>query len=150
MLRTEVFHPDHAMTMQLREADAAFVEGLGTFSRAIAQNLSRHPAITIMSGPDVVCCGGVILFWPGVGEAWMRTSPLIENFPVAVLKSTRTFLKAAFKAMHLRRLQCTVRQGYAPAIKWAEHLGFEREGILKAFGPDGADYVIFSRRQAWR
>lgn len=149
MLHIENFLPVHAETMQLRAADMAFVEGLGNMSLAIAHGLGRHPGITLMDDDQVVACGGVVLLWPGVGEAWMRTSPLIERYPLAVLRGTRNFLNAAFRVLGLRRLQCTVRDGYTPAVKWAERLGFSSEGRLRAYGPDGADYTMFSRGSAW-
>lgn len=149
MLRAEVYTPDHAAAIQLRAADQAFVDGLGPMAIPIAMGLARHPGITLLAGAQVVACGGVVIIWPGVGEAWMRTSPLIERHPLAVLRLTKQFLASAVAGLKLRRLQCTVRKGYEPAIKWAERLGFSSEGVLRGFGPDGEDYIMFSRGNAW-
>lgn len=145
MLRAEVYTPDHAAAIQLRAADQAFVDGLGPMAIPIAMGLARHPGIALLADGEVVACGGVVIIWPGVGEAWMRTSPLLERYPVASLRLTKQFLNTAANCLKLRRMQCTVRKGYAPAIKWAERLGFASEGVLRGFGPDGEDYIMFSR-----
>jgi len=148
MLSAEVYTPDHAAAIRLREADQAFVDGLGPMAIPIAMGLARHPGITLLADGQVVACGGVVIIWPGVGEAWMRTSHLLGRYPVATLRLTRQFLDASVSSLKLRRLQCTVRCGYAPAIKWAERLGFASEGVLRGFGPDGEDYIMFSRGNA--
>jgi hypothetical protein len=31
------------------------------------------------------------------------------------------------------------------AIRFAEFLGFEKEGLMKKFGPEGSDYIVMGR-----
>jgi hypothetical protein len=39
----------------------------------------------------------------------------------------------------------TARADAPKARRFLEFLGFEREGLLKAYGPDGADHVLFAK-----
>jgi RimJ/RimL family protein N-acetyltransferase len=53
-----------------------------------------------------------------------------------------TYLEEKF---NLRRIQFTVRVDYNIGLRWAWALGFQQEGILRGYGPDGTDYAIFGR-----
>ena len=45
----------------------------------------------------------------------------------------------------LWRIQASVHTTDEQSIKFAEWMGFENEGLMKKFGPDGADYYRFAR-----
>jgi len=45
----------------------------------------------------------------------------------------------------LHRLQITVRTDDNRAIRYAEHLGFKTESVMKKYGPDMVDYLLMTR-----
>jgi RimJ/RimL family protein N-acetyltransferase len=45
----------------------------------------------------------------------------------------------------LQRIQASVHANDKQAIRYVEWLGFENEGLMKKFGPDGSDYYRFAR-----
>jgi hypothetical protein len=38
-----------------------------------------------------------------------------------------------------------VYPNFEPGHRWARMLGFEQEGLMRAFGHDGSDMVMYSR-----
>lgn len=61
-----------------------------------------------------------------------------------------------FKAIHsavvefldnapYRRIEATVDVGFKQGHRWVKMLGFELEGYMRAYRPDGADMLIYAR-----
>ena len=61
-----------------------------------------------------------------------------------------------FKAIHsavvefldnapYRRIEATVDVGFKQGHRWIKMLGFELEGYMKAYRPDGADMLLYAR-----
>ena len=62
-------------------------------------------------------------------------------------------VRRAFRLMiaetRARRVEIAVRGAPIPGVGWAAHdyaalLGLSREGVMRAWGPDGADYVLYA------
>jgi RimJ/RimL family protein N-acetyltransferase len=68
-----------------------------------------------------------------------------KNVTVKVARPARTFLKEYAMINYIRRIQMTVRADFPRGLRFAEFLGFEKEGIMKSYGKDGADYILFAR-----
>ena len=45
----------------------------------------------------------------------------------------------------VRRLEADTALGFGSGSRWLRMLGFEDEGVSRAFGPDGADFRRFAR-----
>jgi hypothetical protein len=58
---------------------------------------------------------------------------------------TRRIRKAMDDAEGVRRFQMSVRADFGPGIRWAKLLGFEPEGVLSKYGPDGADHILYAK-----
>lgn len=139
------FAPEHAEAMALRAPDAAWVDNLGAPVAAQARLLACGPSVSLLRGGEVVACGGCMILWRDVAEAWMRTSPLVEVYPLALVRVVRRFLAGVWEDLRLRRMQCVVRADYARALKFASLAGMRREALLHRYGPDGADYIMCAR-----
>ena len=50
-----------------------------------------------------------------------------------------------FDDYDLKRLQITVSYHNNTAYKFAKSLYFKKEGVLKKYGPEGADYFMMAR-----
>ena len=44
-----------------------------------------------------------------------------------------------------RRIEATVDVGFKQGHRWIKMLGFELEGYMKAYRPDGADMLLYAR-----
>lgn len=103
------------------------------------------PSGTFICEGKVVMCAGVISLWPGVAEGWALTSRDARRSGVTLTRQARRLIEMAARAKGYRRVQMAVRADYAQGRRWAEALGFVSEGIMRAYGPDGADHVRYAR-----
>lgn len=101
-------------------------------------------AVTYMHQDKPIAIVGAIEFIPGVLVAWSLLSDEVKKTPVAFHRATRHLVNFYLESGY-RRIQITVRQDYEDGWRWAKALGFKCEGIMRKYGPDGSDYVMFAR-----
>ena len=131
--------------MDLRSWDQMGIDCQENVRERIANYAANGPAYTVLIDNEVMACGGVYIHWQGVGEAWVLTSPLVEKHMVSFHKAVKTKLQEIARDHNLHRIQCVVNQIYRRSQKWVERLGFEREGLLKYYGPDRTSYYMYAR-----
>jgi len=116
-------------------SDAQFAEMVEMYQR----NGSAWAAV---AGDLTIAIGGVYVLRAHVGEAWFVPTSRVNSFPVAFCKIARMVLDDACRRFALHRIQLAVRADDAQALKFAERvLGGTREGLMRKYGSDGADYV---------
>tara|TARA_R100000781_G_C3990591_1_gene96779 strand:+ start:94 stop:519 length:426 start_codon:yes stop_codon:yes gene_type:complete len=102
-------------------------------------------AYTALLESKVLMIGGVYGLWQNVGEAWFLMSSMAYNKPFAVAKYSSQLLQHVIEENKLTRVQASVHVDDKQAVRYVEWLGFENEGLMKKFGPDGSDYFRFAR-----
>ncbi len=92
-------------------------------------------------------CGvmGFHLIWGGVASIGAVLTPHFTAQPVAAVKVTRKLLDKFERAFDLHRIEMYVQTDYKTGHRWARALGFQPEGVLRKFGPDGKDHTIYGR-----
>jgi hypothetical protein len=91
-------------------------------------------------------CFGVVPLWKGVGEIWMIPDKfMLSKFKTKFHKGAFKFMLTTAKQLKLHRIQCTVKSNNTRAIKWIESMKFLKEGIVKQYGPDKEDYIMYAR-----
>ena len=103
------------------------------------------PSYTLVIDGQIVCCAGVVLMEWGRGEAWTLVSSLFYKYPKTSFKAIKTKLDEIAKEKNLRRVQSLINSNSEWGERWMEHLGFRKEGMLRAYGPNGEDFIMFSR-----
>ena len=93
----------------------------------------------------LIVIAGVGIIWEGVGVAWSLPSIYVDDYKVGFLKAIKSCLDKIIESNNLHRVQCYVHKDYVISQKYVEHLGFEREGLLRKYGSDKADYYIYAR-----
>lgn len=101
------------------------------------------PGMTLLFDSKVVACCGVRLMWPGVGEAWAIFDTNIGKYHIDP-QIGKKVIRSMMEKNNLFRLQCTPRTNWQPGISYVRYLGFEPEGVLRRFYPDGSDCVMCS------
>jgi len=100
-------------------------------------------------GDTLVGCGGFIVFWPGVAEAWLmlprnsQDKSFWEKADAVMLLYQK--LEQVIKKNDLRRVGAMVKTDFPKAIELVEALGFKREGLLRKYAPDGTDRYIYGK-----
>jgi len=53
------------------------------------------------------------------------------------------------KTSKVKRIQTNVKADFKLGHRFAEWLGFEKEGLMKYYGPDGSNYIRYARIVIW-
>lgn len=138
------FEPAHFEALELK---SVFTSPKDALRRRIAELRSKPGCYlgSVFIGDEPVAVVGIIQNWPGVAEAWSVASESVRKAPVSYTRQVKRMLSEYESKLKLHRVQMTVRREYVEGIHWAEVLGFRSEGVLRGFGPDRADYVMFAR-----
>lgn len=103
-------------------------------------------AWTGVDGSTILFCAGLRRSsWSGQALGWAMFAPALG--PSAMLAMTRR-TRLEFARSGFRRIEALVRTDHANGHAWARLIGLEREGTLRAWGPDGLDHDIYARVQA--
>ena len=101
--------------------------------------------MTIFVDGEPIATAGVAVLWPGVGEAWTIVTSRAEKAKISLHKAVRRGLDDVQDHLPLRRVQAVVRADYERSQRWVERLGFVNEGLMRSYGPEGADYYRYGR-----
>lgn len=113
---------------------------------AMAKRLEASgPGFTAMDNGRPLGAAGICLYWEGVGEAWTLLSPEIKQQRIWLTRTVKRVLNDLTKALALHRVQVTVRADQEINKCWARALGFSDPLPLPKYGPDGANFIMFTR-----
>jgi RimJ/RimL family protein N-acetyltransferase len=136
--------------IKLRPAKQEDVEYLRTV--ALEGGMKTYPPVTVEQpaytgyvNDKPIGCGGVVILWDGVGEVWLIVSREVESHKVQAVKVLKRMCEIILLKHELRRIQAIIRTDFPQAVKLVESLGFEREGTLRNYCPDGQDSYMYAR-----
>ena len=112
----------------------------------IAMAYREGPAYSGLLDGALLGSAGVLIPWRGLGVAWAVISPLGRQHPVMVHRTVVRALRRIIDEHGLRRVEATVLADTALHARWVEAMGFEREAIMPAWGPEGETaykYVLY-------
>ena len=123
---------------KLMDYDATFKESRIDYAMA---GLS----FTLLDNNVPICSGGIIPTWLGNAQGWVISSKRIfkNKIKAARLIKERTDLLCANNKIW--RLQTAVKANFNTGIRFAEFLGFNKEGLMRGYGPDKTDYYLMAR-----
>ena len=131
------FVPDHLRRLQLQPSQAWCAPMLD--AEMIAQH-AELPAWTMLDGDEPVAVAGTIEIWPERAIVWAYLSSHAGRHMVALTRAAQRYLAVAPQ----RRVEAYVETGFEAGHRWIQVLGFEREGVLRAFY-QGRDMTLYSR-----
>lgn len=142
MIEVAQFKPTDLDELRLQPAQeylAAFVGRTGYGQELV----DAGPCYTGRFRGGIVICAGVVNLWQGRGSAWALLSADAGLCMRAVHREVLRFLDGC----GIKRVEAYVYPQFEAGHRWATMLGFEREGLMKAFGHDGNDMVMYARVQ---
>ena len=110
----------------------------------IAEAWEHGQAYTALYENMPVFCGGAVDIGWNRGEIWMLTSSLFYKFPFACFKICKE--KVNEFSSKYKRVQA-ISFINKKDISFIEHLGFKPEGLLKSYGPNNENVIMFARVQ---
>lgn len=81
----------------------------------------------------------------GVGEISFLTDNNFVNASRLVKVHMIKAFKEAVDLLPFRRLQAKVKEGFDIGTNFVERMGFEKEGLLKKYGPDEDNYWMYGK-----
>lgn len=90
---------------------------------------------------QIIAIAGLMPEWENRATAWAYISKDAGRHFVRIHKAVSRFLEQS----DYRRIEATIDVGFDAGVKWIEMLGFEYEGYLRAYRPDGADMLLYAR-----
>ena len=89
---------------------------------------------------------GVMPRWQGVGSAWAYISDAARERPKSLLRIAQGLLwNVAHIEFKMWRVDTTVRANYPAGKRFALHLGFACEGLMRAYGKEREDHWLMAR-----
>lgn len=125
----------------IEDAGGRTLFGPFPFQEGYAQMCADSAAWSIFDGAQILGIGGVSQDHAAAGTAWSMLLPVTRGRMVGITRVARAILNAC----PLARVQAHAVVGFDLAHKWLDLLGFQREGLLRKFAPDGGDVLIFAR-----
>ncbi len=104
-----------------------------------------HEAYTFFNGSTPIAIIGGFFYTNGIFHIWGFISDGVQKEPIGFSKAAKRLLDRIIKNNKPRRLQIDVSVNYPELNRWAEFLGFSREGLMKSYGADGADHYLYAR-----
>jgi hypothetical protein len=89
----------------------------------------------------VIAIAGVALAWPEREVAWSLLSNCGPRRFATIHRAAKRFLESR----RTRRIEMTVDAAHDSAGRWARLLGFQEEGLMHAYTPDGRDAILYAR-----
>jgi hypothetical protein len=118
---------------------------LGTMLRAIDAYTVPGHGIAFTDKGKILAVGGVAPLWDGVGEAWLIPTKHMAGNQIALSRQFKRTIQRAFTDLKMRRVQAAVKVGFDKAHRLVRFLDMEEEGLMKKYGPEGADYVRYAK-----
>lgn len=139
------FDPADLAGLVPQHAQALEAVGVADWRAMAACAASQGPAWTGRLGGRVIGCAGVALLWPGRAHAWcwLACDIPITAWP-AIHRAVMRRL-AQLPALGIRRLEAEAAFDFRAGNRWLRMLGFQDEGLARAFSPCGRDFVRYAR-----
>lgn len=145
MIEIIQFKKEHAIELfntDLREQDMGEFNDIIRFATVWEK---EGVGYTMLADGKIVFCGGIIDIGWKRGEAWSFMGNLFYKYPKSCYKVCRNKLGEIIKEKGYRRIQALVDIDMYGGENFVKHLGFEKEGLLKSYGPDGEDMLMYSK-----
>jgi hypothetical protein len=145
MIEVIPFKPEHMADIEKKDVDSNIMMFLDDLDARAETYAKSGPSVTIMENGKVLVIGGVIQFWPGVGEAWMMVSPEGRKKGLTLFRHMEGFLKYCFAEHRFHRIQASIVTTHKEAHKCVMRLGFIPEGMMVRYGPNMENYMRYAR-----
>jgi len=113
----------------------------GKINRDLSTYATPGASWTVWADTEIIFCGGILPLWPGRGYAWSILTERAGLHFIGLHRVVRHYLNES----SLKRIEATVDADFLAGHRWIRALGFEFEGVLRAYNPNGSDSVLYAR-----
>jgi len=139
------FITEHADDLQSRPDVHKYAE-IGAMTKEMVKQMTvKGQAFSLLTNGHLIASGGIYPIWSGFGEAWFLSSGMVANHKRPVIVQLKNHMVELSKEHGYHRIQATARKDWKIAQRFLEFLGFEREGLMRNYGPDKSDHYMYAR-----
>lgn len=109
------------------------------------KNSIGRDALVLVVNDNPIAVFGFNFIWNGVAHMWTVTTDLVKNHKLAFCKHAEKVYSYFAEQHNIHRLQFTARADDLEIPRWAKFLGFTQESVMKEYGADKTDYIMFVR-----
>jgi hypothetical protein len=143
MLTVVPWHPWHIELMKAQGgAQAAQAAELAAVPPGFSELAAPPgPALSVFDGEFLLMCGGIVYQGPGRGALWSLVGDRARPHMNYLHYAAKRFIGMD----HWRRLEATCEEGFPQGCRWLKLLGFEFEGLMRAYGLNGETHRRYAR-----
>ncbi len=141
-LETVVLEPVHLLRL-LNGSTRPFADPMKPDQLARAYFSPGSAAYCLLDDGEPVFAGGIVNLEWHRGEAWILPTPFFRQHAKTCFRIVKKMLSLIADEKGFVRVQVVAADGVSIAL--FEHLGFEYEGTLKHFGPNGETCRMYAR-----
>lgn len=130
--------PDMADLIRLNREQLRF--GAAPTPAALKSYIDAGLALAAVDQGEVLAIVGYREIWPGRAVAWGLLGETIGARMVPIVRGIHRF----FRSCPLQRVEAEIAVEHEQAVRWIELLGFEREGVMRAYW-QGKDFYLYAR-----
>jgi hypothetical protein len=132
------FQPEHLAQIKLPARQAEYYDRL--IQPGYAESLATGPAWTALARGRVIGCAGFLEQWSGRAIAWAMAGDIPTDSGPSILEKLKSVISE-----QTGRIEFTAPTNNGAACGVAHALGFVEEGLMRSYGPDGSDHILFAR-----
>ena len=140
MLDIRPFEPGDVMQMRPQVRQQTELVSMGDWQATLQEAARCGPAWTGWLNSEPIGCAGVVLRWPGRAFVWCLIGEGIPKPAWIGLHRAVLARLTPLRELGVRRIEADVLNGFAAGRRGVHLLGFDDEGLMRCYGPDGADY----------
>ena len=139
------FVPEHMEQIQYSPQDMQMFAEIPDIGDRLQHVAQAKTAWTIFYQGKPALVMGLEYKWDTNYEAWLVPGRLSIEHGSHLSRGARRFFDKIGARLGLRRMQIVVCVDREKAVQWAKFLKFEREGLMRCYGPEGKDYYMYAR-----
>ena len=140
---------DDLFRVELQPGQSTTILGELEDTEALREVLARFAWALVAEDDRPVAVFGLSPMWRGVAQAWGLVSLEALRTPIVLTRGVRRLLDDAVGKHGLWRIQASIHAGHDASLVWHERLGFVREGLMTAYGPDGESHHLMALVSQW-
>lgn len=145
-IRLIPFSPDHVEMFDLRPWDRKLLSAAPDCAEFGAKYFERHGVgYTATVNGRWLGAAGVTKVVGGTWEAWAYVTNDWDKYRFQIHRLAKKIFDLHFSSPAVTRIQCQIDSTYPPAVRWAKALGFKVESTMKAYGPEGQNFLMMAR-----
>jgi RimJ/RimL family protein N-acetyltransferase len=145
MIDLRAFEPNDLAALKLQPQQEMEMGALPGWRELGEMCHGAGPAWTGLIDGRPVGCAGFAVHFGGRAECWCFLSDDIPRRAWVSLHRAVASRVRQLQVLGVHRVEASTAVGWLPGRRWLEMLGFECEGVMRAYGPDRRDFFRFAR-----